>query len=89
MYIQIGDEIAFHPGEYLKGFIDRKHINVRRLAKETGVDVYCIQGLIDGTQSVTKDFAKAMADRYGFGNEGQFWLNLQEAFDKKVGNGDV
>ena len=30
-----------------------------------------------------------MADHYGFADDGQFWLNLQETFDKKVGDRDV
>ena len=53
------------------------------------MDVDYVQGLIDGSQSVTKEFAKAMADHYEFADDGQFWLNLQETFDKKVGGRDV
>ena len=60
-----------------------------QLASQIGMDVDYIQRLIDGSQSVTKEFAKAMADHYGFTNDGRLWLNLQETFDKKVGGRDV
>lgn len=55
-----------------------------QLESQIGMDVDYVQGLIDVSQSVTKEFAKAMADHYEFANDGQFWLNLQETFkDKK------
>ncbi len=60
-----------------------------QLASKIGIDVDYVQGLIDGLQSVTKEFAKTMADHYGFADDGQFWLNLQETFDKKVDDRDV
>lgn len=86
MYIQIGDEIAFHPGECLEEFIESGDMTVYQFATKIGIDVDYVKGLIDGSQSVTKEFAKAMADTYGFSENGQFWLNLQETFDKKVGD---
>lgn len=89
MYIKIGDEIAFHPGVCLEEFIKSGGMTPYQMASKIGMDVDYVQGLIDGSQSVTKEFAKAMADRYGFANDGQFWLNLQETFDKKVGDRDV
>ena len=84
MYVKIGDEIAFHPGECLEEFVESY-----QLASKIGIDVDYVQGLINGSQSVTKEFAKTMADHYGFADAGQFWLNLQETFDKKVGGRDV
>lgn len=84
MYVKIGDEIAFHPGECLEEFIESGRMSPYELASKIGMDVDYVQGLINGSQSVTKEFAKAMADHYGFADNGRFWLNLQETFDKKV-----
>ncbi len=89
MYVKIGDEIAFHPGECLEEFIESGGMTPYQLASKIGMDVDYVQGLIDGSQSVTKEFAKAMADCYEFANDGRFWLNLQETFNKKVGDRDV
>ena len=89
MHVKIGDEIAFHPGECLEEFIESCRMTPYQLANKIGMDVDYVQGLINGSQSVTKEFAKAMADHYEFANDGQFWLNLQETFDKKVGDRDV
>lgn len=85
MYTRIGDTIAFHPGEYLEEFIESGEMTAYQLANKIGMDTEYVKGLISGTHSVTKEFAKAMADNYGFADDGQFWLNLQETFDKKVG----
>lgn len=85
MYVKTGDEIAFHPGTCLEEFIESCSMTPYQLASQIGMDVDYVQGLIDGSQSVTK----AMADHYGFANDGQFWLNLQETFNKKVGDRDV
>ena len=84
MYVKIRDEIAFHPGECLEEFIESCRMTPYQLASKIGMDVNYVQGLIDGSKSVTKEFAKAMADHYGFADNGRFWLNLQETFDKKV-----
>ena len=89
MYVKIGDEIAFHPGECLEEFIESCSMTTYQLASQIGMDVYYVQGLINGSQSVTKEFAKTMADLSGFADDGQFWLNLQDTVDKKVGGRDV
>ena len=70
MYIQNGDTIAFHPGEYLEEFICFHRTTVNKFASKIGMDVDYIKGLIDGSQSVTKEFAKVMADHYGFADDG-------------------
>lgn len=89
MYVKTGDEIAFHPGTCLEEFIESCSMTPYQLASQIGMDVDYVQWLIDVSQSVTKEFAKAMADHYEFANDGQFWLNLQETFNKKVGDRDV
>lgn len=89
MYVKIGDEIAFHPGECLEEFVESCRMTPYQLASKIGIDVDYVQGLIDGLQSVTKEFAKTMVDHYGFADDGQSWLNLQETFDKKVDDRDV
>lgn len=89
MYVKIGEEIAFHPGECLEEFVESCRMTPYQLASQIGMDVDYVQGLINGSQSITKEFAKTMADHYGFADDGQFWLNLQETFNKKVGGRDV
>ena len=93
MYVKLGKTVVPHPGETLSAWCKAKGMHPSELAIKLRLikplDDRYISGLINGTRSVTKEFAKAMADNYGFADDGQFWLNLQETFDKKVGVRDV
>ena len=48
MYVKIGDEIAFHPGECLEEFVESCRMTPYQLASKIGIDVDYVQGLING-----------------------------------------
>ena len=58
MYVKIGEEIAFHPGECLEEFVESCRMTPYQLASQIGMDVDYVQGLINGSQSVTKNLRK-------------------------------
>ncbi len=72
-----------HPGEVLQEeFLKPFGVTPDELARNVGVDVTNINGIIVGKQSVTADLALRLA-KY-FGTSAQFWLGLQSDYDLDV-----
>lgn len=69
-----------HPGEILlEEFLKPLGISQNRLARDVGVPVSRVAGLVKGERSVTADTALRLA-RY-FGTSPDVWLGLQMEFD--------
>jgi len=71
-----------HPGRFLKREIDSRGLSARRLAHSLGVPAGRISGILSSRRSITADTALRLG-RY-FGNDPQFWLNLQSQYDVAV-----
>jgi len=73
---------AVHPGEVLKDELDELGITPTEFARQIDVPPNRVSQIIAGKRAVTGDTAL----RFGhwFGNEPQFWLNLQGAHDIRL-----
>jgi antitoxin HigA-1 len=68
-----------HPGRLLKRELAARHLSANRLALDIGVPSGRITDILNGRRSITADTAVRLG-RY-FGNNAQFWLNLQSQHD--------
>ena len=73
---------AVHPGRLLKRELSARGLSANRLAFDIGVPSGRITDILNGRRSITADTAVRLG-RY-FGNNAQFWLDLQSQFDIAV-----
>ena len=73
---------AMHPGRLLKRELSARGLSANRLALDIGVPSGRITDILNGRRSITADTAVRLG-RY-FGNNAQFWLDLQSQFDIAV-----
>jgi antitoxin HigA-1 len=71
-----------HPGRLLKRELKARKLSANRLALNIGVPSGRITDILNGRRSITADTAVRLG-RY-FGNNAQFWLDLQSQFDIAV-----
>src|SRR6266852_4945460 len=71
-----------HPGRLLKRELVARELSANRLALDLGVPSGRITDIINGRRSITADTALRLG-RY-FGNNAQFWLDLQSQYDIAV-----
>ncbi len=68
-----------HPGAILARELDARDLTPAAAARQLGLPVKLIQGLLDGTASVTPKAADAFARVWG--QHSDTWHNLQRHFD--------
>ncbi len=68
-----------HPGRLLKRELNARRLSANRLALDLGVPSGRITDILNGRRSITADTAVRLG-RY-FGNNPQFWLDLQGQYD--------
>lgn len=71
-----------HPGRLLKRELVARKLSANRLALDIGVPSGRITDILNGRRSITADTAVRLG-RY-FGNNPQFWLDLQSQHDIAV-----
>jgi antitoxin HigA-1 len=71
-----------HPGEVLAGELEELGITATELARRIEVPANRISQLIAGKRGVTGDTALRLG--HWFRTSGQFWLNLQAAYDLAI-----
>ena len=69
-----------HPGEVLREEIECRGITQTRLAKEIGVKVSLLNELINGKRDFTIEYALMIEAALGI--DADFWINLQNAYNK-------
>ncbi len=70
-----------HPGEMLaEEFLEPMGMSRAELARRTGISARVLGALIRKERGVTAQIATSLAQT--FGTSSQFWMNLQEAFDR-------
>ena len=70
---------AVHPGVILKDELEELGISPTELARQLEVPANRISQIINGKRAITGDTALRLG--HWFGNEPEFWLNLQSQFE--------
>ena len=73
---------AIHPGEILAEELAASGVTPTELARLLKVPANRITQIIQGKRSISGDTALRLG--HWFGTSGQFWLNLQSAYDIRV-----
>ena len=73
---------VIHPGRLLKRELEARKLSANRLALDLGVPSGRITDILNGRRSISADTAVRLG-RY-FGNNPQFWLDLQGQYDIAV-----
>ena len=73
---------AIHPGEILKDELEEIGITPTELARQIAVPPNRISQIVSGRRAITGDTALRLG--HWFGNNPQFWLNLQTAYDLRM-----
>ncbi len=79
---------AIHPGEHLAEQLEALGVSATELSRQLRVPTNRITAILNGQRAITGDTALRLG--HFFGNNPQFWLNLQALCDlrtakKKVG----
>ena len=72
-------ERAVHPGRILKDELRELGISPTEFARQINVPANRISMILNGKRAISGDTALRLG--HWFGNEPQFWLNLQNQFD--------
>lgn len=70
----------FHPGEYLKELLTWQQTSPADLARITGVPETSIVAVTHQHRAVDAELSQGLAEY--FGNSPQYWLDLQETYDR-------
>jgi addiction module HigA family antidote len=70
---------AIHPGEILADELDAIGMTATELARQVDVPANRLTQIIQGRRGITGDTALRLG--HWFGNNPQFWLNLQSSYD--------
>jgi antitoxin HigA-1 len=73
---------AIHPGEILAEELEEIAVTPTELARQVRVPANRISQIIQGKRAITGDTALRLG--HWFGNNPQFWLNLQAAHDLRI-----
>lgn len=68
-----------HPGRFLKRELTARKLSANRLSLDIGVPSGRVTDILNGRRAITADTAVRLG-RY-FGNNAQFWLDLQGQYD--------
>ena len=69
----------FHPGETLRDELEARGLSAAALAHKLRVPPQRVQEIIRGQRAITPETALRLG-RY-FGNEAEFWMNLQTQYE--------
>ncbi|MGE0259619.1 MAG: HigA family addiction module antitoxin [Alphaproteobacteria bacterium] len=73
---------AIHPGEILADELEEIGISPTELARQLRVPANRLTQIVAGKRAITGDTALRLG--HWFGNDPQFWLNLQALYDLRV-----
>lgn len=78
-YVEFENKIAFHPGYYIKEYIEESGLTQEDFAVRLGTTPKNISYIIRGEQSISIDIANKLSRMIG--TSVKYWLNLQNEFD--------
>lgn len=70
----------FHPGEVLREELAERGVTQTQLAKKMGVSVSLLNEIIKGKRDISAEYALLLEAALGI--DADFWLNMQQAYDK-------
>lgn len=70
---------AIHPGEHLAEELEALGLSAAAAARQLGVPVNRITGIVNGQRGITADTALRLG--HWFGTSAEFWLNLQSLYE--------
>ena len=73
---------AIHPGEHLAEQLGELGMSAAELGRQLGVPTNRITAILNGQRAITGDSALRLG--HFFGNNPQFWLNLQATYELRV-----
>ena len=76
-----------HPGCILKDELEEMGVSPPELARQINVPANRIFQIVAGKRSITGDTALRLG--HWFGNEPQFWMNLQNQYDLALASEEV
>lgn len=80
--IENGNTIVFHPGYYIKEYIDEMGFTKKGFASLLGVTPNTLNKLVSGDIKLTTDIAFKLSEMLGTSME--VWLNIQKTFDEST-----
>jgi len=78
---------AIHPGEILADELEELGVTPTELSRQIAVPPNRVTQIIQGKRAITGDTALRLG--HWFQTSGQFWLNLQAAYDLRVAADEV
>ena len=81
-YVKYNNEVAFHPGYYLKEIVEESGLTQEDFARRLGTTPKNLSILIRGDQNLSIDIAGKLSRMLG--TTISYWLNLQQAYDEKL-----
>ncbi|MCR5416743.1 MAG: HigA family addiction module antidote protein [Pseudobutyrivibrio sp.] len=81
-YIEYGNQIAFHPGYYIKELVDDSGLTQEDFSKRLDTTPKNLSKIINGEQGLSRDMALKLSRMLGTTVE--YWLNLQKKYDTKI-----
>lgn len=80
--VLIGNNLAFHPGDYVKDIVEDLNLSRTELAIKLDVELETVNNLIDGKIDLDEDLTYKLEKFTGV--DSKTWLNLQESYKEKV-----
>lgn len=80
--VKYNNNIAFHPGYYIKEYIDEMGFTKKGFSSLLGVTPNTLNKLVSGDIKLTTDIAFKLSEMLGTSME--VWLNIQKTFDEST-----
>lgn len=75
-FVEYKDKVAFHPGYYIKEYVDESGLTQEDFAKRLDTTPKNLSILIRGDQSLSVDMAMKLSRMTG--TSAEYWLNIQK-----------
>lgn len=79
-YIECNDTVVFHPGYYIAEIMEESGLTQKDFAERLDITLENLSLLICGKQSLSMDVAMKLSEMIG--TSVNYWLNLQNAYDR-------
>ena len=79
--------ITIHPGEILADELEEIGVTPTELARQLNVPPNRVTQIIHSQRSITGDTAVRLG--HWFGNEPQFWINMQSQYDIAIAHAQI